>query len=66
MSHCLGQEVTRPPLQGRLQEPPPVEAGAPNQEVMVSHWQDKREGSLCCCFLSLWALVSPAVKVGLD
>lgn len=65
MPHSLGQEVTRPPLQGRLQEPPPVEAGTPSQEVTVSHRQDRREGGLCCCYLSLWASVSPAVKVGL-
>lgn len=45
MSHSLGQEVTRPPLQGRLQEPPPLEAGTPNQEVTVSHRQDRREGA---------------------
>lgn len=47
------------PARGKLQEPPPAEAGARSHEVTFPHGQDRKEGSPCCStWVSLWASVS--------
>lgn len=49
------------PARGRLQEPPPTEAGARSHEVTFPHGQDRREGSPCC---STWVSLRASVSCG--